>query len=44
MDIQVAISGSEPAGLLLSRLLNLAGIANIVLERRSRAVAGLRQV
>ncbi len=36
MDTQVAIVGSGPSGLLLSRLLHLNGIANIVLERRSR--------
>jgi p-hydroxybenzoate 3-monooxygenase len=34
---QVVIIGAGPAGLLLSRLLSLAGIDNVVLERRSRA-------
>jgi p-hydroxybenzoate 3-monooxygenase len=33
----VAIIGAGPAGLLLSRLLHLNGIANIVVERRSQA-------
>ena len=37
MKTQVAIVGGGPAGLLLSRLLHLAGIANVVLERRSQA-------
>lgn len=36
MRTQVAIIGAGPAGLLLSRLLHLNGIANLVLERRSR--------
>jgi len=34
---QVAIVGAGPAGLLLGRLLDLAGIDNVILERRSRA-------
>lgn len=33
----VVIVGGGPSGLLLSQLLHLAGIANVVLERRSRA-------
>lgn len=37
MRTQVAIVGGGPAGLLLSQLLDLSGIDNIVLERRSRA-------
>ncbi|HUE45579.1 MAG TPA: FAD-dependent monooxygenase, partial [Aestuariivirgaceae bacterium] len=36
MRVQVAIIGSGPAGLLLSLLLQRAGIDTIVLERRSR--------
>jgi p-hydroxybenzoate 3-monooxygenase len=36
MRVQVAIIGSGPAGLLLSQLLQRAGIDTIVLERRSR--------
>lgn len=34
--MQVAIIGGGPSGLLLSRLLQLNGIDNVVLERRSR--------
>ncbi len=34
---QVAIIGAGPAGLLLSQLLDLAGIDSVVLERQSRA-------
>ena len=37
MQTQVAIIGAGPAGLLLSQLLDLEGIDNVVLERRSRA-------
>ncbi len=33
---QVAIIGAGPSGLLLSQLLDLAGIDNVVLERRTR--------
>jgi p-hydroxybenzoate 3-monooxygenase len=33
---QVAIIGGGPAGLLLSQLLHLTGIANVVLERQTR--------
>ncbi|MCH9693323.1 MAG: 4-hydroxybenzoate 3-monooxygenase [Gammaproteobacteria bacterium] len=36
MNTQVAIIGGGPAGLLLSRLLQLNGVDNVVLERRSR--------
>jgi p-hydroxybenzoate 3-monooxygenase len=36
VNTQVAIIGSGPSGLLLSRLLHLNGIDNVVLERRSR--------
>jgi len=34
---QVAIIGAGPAGLLLSQLLDLAGVDSVVLERQSRA-------
>src|SRR3546814_12874272 len=37
MRTQVGIIGGGPAGLLLSQLLHLAGVASVVLERRSRA-------
>ena len=37
MRTEVAIIGGGPSGLLLSQLLNRAGIATVVLERRSRA-------
>lgn len=37
MRTQVAIIGAGPSGLLLSQLLDLAGIESVVLERRSRA-------
>jgi p-hydroxybenzoate 3-monooxygenase len=37
MQTQVAIIGAGPAGLLLSQLLDLAGIESVVLERQSRA-------
>jgi p-hydroxybenzoate 3-monooxygenase len=36
MHTQVAIIGGGPSGLLLSQLLNRAGIATVVLERKSR--------
>jgi p-hydroxybenzoate 3-monooxygenase len=32
----VAVIGGGPSGLLLSQLLNLAGVATVVLERKSR--------
>ena len=34
--VQVAIIGSGPSGLLLGQLLHIAGIDNIILERRSK--------
>ncbi len=37
MRTQVGIIGGGPSGLLLSQLLHLAGVASVVLERRSRA-------
>jgi len=37
MRTQVAIIGAGPSGLLLSQLLNRAGIETVVLERQSRA-------
>jgi len=36
MRTQVAIIGGGPSGLLLSQLLNRAGVATVVLERKSR--------
>ena len=36
MKTQVAIIGAGPSGLLLSQLLNLAGIDTVILERASR--------
>src|SRR3954469_18743590 len=36
METQVAIVGAGPAGLVLARLLELAGINSVVLELRSR--------
>ena len=36
MHTQVAIIGGGPSGLLLSQLLNRAGVATVVLERQSR--------
>lgn len=36
MRTQVAIIGAGPSGLLLSQLLNRAGIATVILERQSR--------
>jgi p-hydroxybenzoate 3-monooxygenase len=37
METQVAIVGAGPAGLVLARLLELRGIASVVLEARDRA-------
>jgi p-hydroxybenzoate 3-monooxygenase len=37
VDTQVGIVGAGPAGLLLSHLLHLQGIASVVLEQRDRA-------
>jgi p-hydroxybenzoate 3-monooxygenase len=37
MHVQVGIVGAGPAGLLLARLLQLAGIESVVIENRSRA-------
>src|SRR5438093_6713339 len=37
MRTQVGIVGAGPAGLMLSRLLHLAGIESVVLETRSRS-------
>ena len=37
MQTQVAIIGGGPSGLLLSQLLNRAGVATVILERASRA-------
>jgi p-hydroxybenzoate 3-monooxygenase len=35
MRTQVAIIGAGPAGLMLGRLLDMAGVANVILERKS---------
>ena len=37
MKTQVAIIGGGPSGLLLSQLLNKAGVETVVLERSTRA-------
>ena len=42
MRTQVAIIGAGPSGLLLSQLLQLQGIDNIVLERRTGAYGRAR--
>ena len=36
MKTQVAIIGAGPAGLLLGRLLEVAGVQSVILESRSR--------
>ena len=36
MKTQVAIIGSGPSGLLLGRLLALAGVDNVILEQKSQ--------
>lgn len=36
MNVQVAIIGSGPAGLLLGQLFNRAGIENVIVERQTR--------
>jgi p-hydroxybenzoate 3-monooxygenase len=42
MRTQVAIVGAGPSGLLLSQLLDLAGVESVVLERKSRAYVEAR--
>jgi p-hydroxybenzoate 3-monooxygenase len=42
MRTQVAIIGAGPSGLLLSQLLDLAGVESVVLERKSRAYVEAR--
>jgi p-hydroxybenzoate 3-monooxygenase len=42
MRVQVGIVGAGPAGLLLSRLLHLAGIESVIIENRSRAYCEAR--
>jgi p-hydroxybenzoate 3-monooxygenase len=43
MRTQVAIIGAGPAGLLLGRLLEQAGVENVILEARDRAYIEARQ-
>ncbi len=42
MQTRVAIVGAGPAGLLLGRMLDRAGIDNVILERRDRAYCEAR--
>lgn len=40
--VQVAIVGAGPSGLLLGRLLDLAGVSFVILERQTRAYVEAR--
>ncbi len=42
MHVQVCIIGAGPAGLMLARLLHLAGVSSVVLESRARAYVETR--